>query len=87
MEIVIRIIMFILSILSLFFSCMALKTLNHSPSKEMMRLFKMTLKECKKEHKKAKDYEDCSYCLWNENCRYGKKRREVNVDDSNRCED
>lgn len=76
MEIVIRIIIFVLAILSLIFSCMALKTLNHSPSKEMIRLFEMELKRCKKEHKKAKDFEDCSYCLLNELCRYGK----VNAD-------
>lgn len=82
MEIAIRIIMFVLSILSLIFSCMALKILNNSPSKEMMRLFKKTFKKCKKEHKKAKDYEECSYCLMNKYCSYGKKSREVNVDES-----
>lgn len=82
MEIVIRIIIFVLSILSLIFSCMALKILNstNSPSKEMIR-FKTILKKCKKEHKKAKDYEDCSYCLWNKYCSYGKKSREVNADE------
>ena len=82
MEIVIRIIMFVLSILSLFFSCMALKILNHSPSKEMVRGLEMEVKRCKKEHKKAKDFEDCSYCLWNDNCRYGKKSKEVKTDES-----
>lgn len=75
MEIVIRIIILVLAILSLIFSCMALKVLNHSPSKEMVRLFKMTWKECRKEHKKAKDFEDCYYCLWNNDCKYGKKAR------------
>ena len=75
MEIVIRIIIFFIAILSLIVSCM-LEILNHSsPSKEIKRLFKKTLKRCKKEHKKAKDYENCSYCLWNEVCRYGKKAR------------
>ena len=82
MEIVIRIIMFVLSILSLFFSCMALKILNHSPSKEIRRVFKKTLKRCKKEHKKAKDFEDCSYCLWNEFCKCAKKSKEVKIDES-----
>ena len=80
MEIVIRIIMFILSILSLFFSCMALKTLNRSPSKELVRGFEMELKKCKKEHKKEKDYEDCSNCIWNDDCWYWKKSKEVNAD-------
>lgn len=75
MEIVIRIIMFVLSILSLFFSCMALKILNHSPSKELVRGFEMELKRCKKEHKKAKDYEDCSCCIWNDVCGTGRKAR------------
>lgn len=82
MEIEIRIIMFVLSIISLIFSCMALEIENHSPSKEMKRLFKKTLKECKKEHKKTKDYEECSYCLWSEFCKCGKKSREVNADES-----
>lgn len=82
MEIVIRIIMFVLSILLLIFSCMALKTLNHSPSKEMVRGLEMEVKRCKKEHKKTKDYEDCSYCLWNEFCRCGKKSKGVNADES-----
>jgi hypothetical protein len=80
MEIAIRIIMFVLSILSLIFSFMALEIENHSPSKETKRLFKKTLKRCKKEHKKAKDYEDCSYCLWNEFCKCGKKSKGVKVD-------
>lgn len=75
MEIVIRIIMYVLSILSLFFSCMALKILNRSPSKELARTLEMKLKRCKKEHKKAKDYEDCSCCLWNDVCRGRKARR------------
>lgn len=74
MEIVIRIIIFVLSILSLFFSCMALKILNHSPSKEIIRGLKMELKRCKKEHKKAKAYEDCSCCFWNDVCREKKKQ-------------
>ena len=81
MEIVIRIIMFVLSILSLIFSCMALKTLNHSPSKEMVKGLEMEVKRCKKEHKKEKDFEDCSYCLLNEFCKCGKKSREVNADE------
>lgn len=75
MEIVIRIIMFVISILSLFFSCMALKTLNRSPSKELVRGFEMELKRCKKEHKKEKDYEDCSCCIWNDVCGTGRKAR------------
>lgn len=74
MEIV-RIIMFIISILSLFFSCMALKTLNYSPSKEPIRRFEKELKRCKKEHKKEKDYEDCSYCIWNDVCGTRRKAR------------
>ena len=77
---VIEIIMFVLSILSLFFSYMALKILNRSPSREIIRGFKKALKRCKKEHKKAKDYEDCSYCLSNDVCWYWKKRKEVNAD-------
>ncbi len=80
MEIVIRIIVYVLSILSLIFSCMAFEILYHSPSKEMKRSFKKALKKCKKEHKKAKDFEDCSYCLWNEFCKCGKKSKGVKVD-------
>lgn len=75
MEIVIRIIVYALSILSLFFSCMALKTLNRSPSKELVRGFEMELKRCKKEHKKEKDYEDCSHCIWNDVCGTRRKAR------------
>lgn len=75
MEIVIRIIVYVLSILSLFFSCMAFKIINYSPSKELIRGFEKELKKCKKEHKKAKDYEDCSYCIWNDVCRMGRKAR------------
>lgn len=75
MEIVIKIIVYALSILSLFFSCMALKTLNRSPSKKLIRGFEKELKRCKKEHKKAKDYEDCSYCIWNDVCGTRRKAR------------
>lgn len=74
MEIVIRFIIFVIAILAFIGSCMA-QALSRSPSKEMERLFKIDLKKCKKEHKKTKDYEDCSYCLWNDMCRCGKKVR------------
>lgn len=74
MEIV-RIIMFVISILSFLFSCMALKKLNRSPSKELIRGFEMELKRCKKEYKKEKDYEDCSCCIWNDVCGTGRKAR------------
>ena len=40
----------------------------------------MELKKCKKEHKKEKDYEDCSNCIWNDDCWYWKKSKEVNAD-------
>lgn len=75
MEIVIRIIVYVLSILSLFFSCMTLKKLNRSPSKKLVIECDMELKRCQKEHKKAKDYEDCSYCIWNDVCGTGRKAR------------
>lgn len=50
-----------------------------SPSKMMVQVVKEAIKECKKEHKKSKDYKDCVYCTWwlNGVCKYGKytKRR------------
>lgn len=79
-EMIIRITMFVLSILSFFFTCWALKIINRSPSKELMRGFEKELKSCKKEHIKAKDYEDCFDCIWNDDCGCGKKRKEVNAD-------
>ena len=43
-----------------------------SPSKMMVQVVKEAIKECKKEHKKSKDYEDCVSCTWGLNgvCKY-----------------